>query len=153
MKDERKKVWLHEFQTRLFVRVGVYMLLFLVCLGNLLFIWRLLEEGPGNPLEQYYRVVVDFAPAFIFLAVLMPVLAWDAIKFSHRLVGPLVRFREAFQSLAAGEPVRPLRLRKADFLDEMCRDFNDMLEALQRRGAPVLKPAEANENCPERQPA
>ena len=63
MKNERTKVWIDDFQTKLFARIGVYLLVFLLCLGNLLFIWRLLEEGPGDPLEQYSRVFTDFAPA------------------------------------------------------------------------------------------
>jgi hypothetical protein len=153
MKNERTKVWIDEFQTRLFFRIGIYLLFFLLCLGNLLFIWRLLEEGPGDPLEQYSRVFVDFGPAFIFLAILMPVLAWDAIGFSHRLVGPLVRFRQTLQALAAGEPVRPIKLREGDFLTGLRDDFNEMLEALQRQGVPVLKPAETHQDYQECKPA
>src|ERR1700716_861877 len=124
MRNERKKVWVDEFQTRLMFRIGMYLVLFVFCLANLLYIWRLLEEGPGNPVEQYAGVLKDFAPALIFFAVLMPVLAWDAIRFSHRLVGPLVRFRSTLQSLAAGEPVRPIKLRDGDFLGGMRDDFN-----------------------------
>ena len=153
MRDERTKVWIDVFQTRLMVRIGVYLVLFVVCLANLLFIGRLLAEGPGNPLEQYARVFVDYAPAFLCLAALLPILAWDALRFSHRLVGPLVRFRKAMQDLAAGEPVRPIRLRDGDFLLGMRDDFNTMLEALQRQGVPALKPTPAGENDPERKPA
>jgi hypothetical protein len=153
MRNERKKVWVDEFQTRLMFRISMYLVLFVFCLANLLYIWRLLEEGPGNPVDQYARVLRDFAPVLIFLAFLMPVLAWDAIRFSHRLVGPLGRFRSAFQSLAAGQPVRPIKLRDGDFLVDMRDDFNQMLDALQRLGVPALKPTEANENHPERKPA
>ena len=61
MTEGRKKVWIHEFQTKLLIRIGLYWLIFLVTLMNLLFVWRLLTEGPGNPLEQYGQFLVDYA--------------------------------------------------------------------------------------------
>lgn len=140
MREERKKVWIHEFQTKLLIRIGLYWVIFLVTLMNLLFVWRLLVEGPGNPLEQYGQFLLDYAPALACLAVLVPIMAWDAVKFSHRLLGPLYRFRKTVQSLADGEAVRPIKLRKNDYLAEFRDDFNRMLETLQKQGAPVLKP-------------
>jgi hypothetical protein len=61
---------------------------------------------------------------------------------SHRLVGPLVRFRKTMQDIAAGEVVRPIKLREDDYLTEMRDDFNQMLESLQKRGVPVLAPVD-----------
>lgn len=155
MQNERKKVWIDQFQTRLTIRIALYLVIYLVCLGNLLFIWKLLEEGPGNPFEQFLSIYIEYAPALIFLVVLLPVMAWDAIRFSHRLVGPLVRFRRTMQDIANGQPVRPIKLRDGDFLDDLRDDFNRMLETLQRQGLPVIKPADGNEQAKEqqRQPA
>lgn len=153
MRNERNKVWIDEFQTKLFVRIGLYLFAFLICHANLLFIWNLLRDGAGNPLEQYARTFVDHAPTFLCLTLLLPFLAWDAVRFSHRLVGPLVRFRKTMQSIAAGEPVRPIKLRDGDFLMDVRDDFNKMLEALQRQGVPALKPADPAEEPPQRQSA
>ena len=47
MRDVRKQIWVSPFQTKLFVRVGVYWLIYSITLFNFLFIWRLLQEGPG----------------------------------------------------------------------------------------------------------
>lgn len=146
MGEGRKKVWVDVFQTRLFVRIGVYLLIYLVCLGNLLFIWQLLQDGPGDPVQQYFGMLVEYSPALVCLVVLMPVMAYDAIRFSHRLVGPLVRFRRTMQAIANGEAVRPIKLREGDFLNELRDDFNLMLEALQKRGVPVLKPTDGAED-------
>ena len=60
-------------------------------LWNLLFVWRLIQEGPGNIVDQYVRFLRDYYPPLILLVVLLPVAAWDAITFVHRFVGPLVR--------------------------------------------------------------
>jgi hypothetical protein len=145
MRDERNKVWIHTVQTKLFLRMGGYWLITQVGLWNLVFVWRLLQEGPGDPLEQYVRVLSDFAPVLVGSLVLLPVLVWDCVRFAHRVVGPIYRFRKTVQAIAAGDPVRPVRLRQGDFLAEMRDDLNRMLEALQRRGLPVLKPADPAE--------
>ena len=153
MRDERAKVWIHHVQTRLFIRLAAYWFISQVCLWNLVFVWRLWQEGPGNPLEQYGRFLADFAPALVGSLVLLPILVWDTIRFGHRVVGPIYRFRKTMQAVAAGEPVRPIKLRKDDFLTEMRDDFNEMLEALQRQGVPVLKPADPADESARRQPA
>jgi hypothetical protein len=153
MREDRKKVWIDTFQTRLFVRIGIYLVIYLFCLGNLLFIWKLLEEGPGNPLTQYAEVMVDNAPALICLCMLMPLMAYDAIRFSHRLVGPLVRFRRAMEAISAGQAIRPIKLREGDFLNELRDDFNKMLEALQKQGVPVLLPNDGPDAAAEKKPA
>ncbi len=142
MREERKKVWIHAFQTKMLIRIGVYWLIYLVTLWNFLFVWRLLQEGPGNILEQYGRVLQDYYPPLILFLALLPVAAWDAVKLSHRLVGPLVRVRRALQDVTAGNSTHPIKFREGDYLLELRDDFNAMLESLQRRGVPVLKPAE-----------
>jgi methyl-accepting chemotaxis protein len=144
-REDRKHVWINIFQTRLIVRIALYWLVYMVTVANFLFVFRLLAEGPGNPLEQYGRFVVDCLPTFMLFMLLFPILAWDAVKFSHRLVGPLVRFRQTLQDLAAGKQVQPVRLRQGDYLGEMRDEFNAMLETLQRQGVPVLKPIESKE--------
>ena len=62
MKDERKKVWIDIFQTGLFIRVGMYWFIAMITLMNLLIMWRLIYEGPGNPFEQFRRVSSIFIP-------------------------------------------------------------------------------------------
>src|SRR5262245_2921634 len=153
MPEDRKKVWVDRFQTRLFVRIGFYLLIYLVCLGNMLFIWRLLQEGAGNPLEQYARAMTENGPALLCLVFLMPILLYDAMRFSHRLVGPLVRFRQTMEAIANGEAVRPIKLREGDYVTELRDEFNRMLETLQKKGVPVLKPTDGAADSTERQSA
>jgi len=140
-RDQRQRIWVDQFQTRLTMRIGAYLALFLVVLVNFLFAWRLAAEGVTDLGEQFVRMLRDYLPVGICLMLLVPVIAWDAIRFTHRLVGPLVRFRTTMQSVADAEPVRPIRLREGDYLNDLRDDFNHMLESLQRRGVPVLKPA------------
>ena len=138
--EERKRVWVDRFQTRLALRIGAYLALFLVVLINLLLSWKLATEGSGDPFGKIIALFRESLPLGVCLLILIPAMAWDAIRFTHRIVGPLVRFRQTIQSLARGEAVRPIKLRKGDYLNELRDDFNQLLDALQRRGVPVLKP-------------
>lgn len=138
MKDARRRVWIDPFQTQLFYRVGMYWLIYTFTLFNLLLVWRLLKEGPGNFWEQLAATGYDNIPLFVCLVIVTPWLGLDAVHFANRLVGPLFRFRKTMRAIAANEPVQLIRLRKGDFLLEMQDDFNAMLEALEQRGGVQL---------------
>lgn len=144
--DDRKKVWIDHFQTRLAWRIALYLALLPPVLLNLLFAWKLLSEGVHDPLEQFVGLLHQMIPVGVCLLVVVPVMAWDAIRFSHRLVGPLIRFRRAAQDIANGHPVPPIKLREGDHLIELRDDFNCMLESLQRRGVAVLRTEAPVEN-------
>jgi hypothetical protein len=138
--EQRTKVWIDHFQTRLTLRIGLYLLAFVVVLANSLLAWKMIEDGPGNLVQQALEMLNKHLAVWVCLFLLVPVLAWDAIRFTHRIVGPIVRFRRAVRDIARGEPVRPIKLRAGDFLSEFRDEFNDMLIALERRGVAVLKP-------------
>jgi methyl-accepting chemotaxis protein len=142
MSEERKKVWIDPFQTKLTMRIFGYLGLFFIVFFNLLFSWKMWSEGPSDPAAQLVELLWTNLPVFAVLLVLVPIMAWDAIRFSHRLVGPLVRFRKTMQAIADGEAVRPIKLRDGDYLTDLRDDFNRMLEQLQKEGLPVLKPAD-----------
>jgi hypothetical protein len=150
MPEERSRIWIDGFQSRLYLRVVAYWLIAVVSVWNFLFVWRLVEEGKGNPLEQFTRFCVELYPVLICFAVLVPFFAWDAVRFSHRLVGPLVRIRKAVRALADGEPARRIQLRDGDFLLDLKDDLNALIAVLEQRG--VVPPAEARETAGEAGP-
>lgn len=141
MAEERKKVWVDPFQTKLTLRIAGYLALFFVVFVNFLFAWKLWTEGPSDPARQFVETVQGNLPVILCLLVLVPIMAWDTFRFTHRLVGPLVRFRKTMQAITDGEAVRPIKLRDGDYLTEMRDDFNKMLDELQKQGIPVIKPA------------
>jgi methyl-accepting chemotaxis protein len=142
MSEERKHVWIDPFQTRLIMRIAGYLVVFFVVFLNFLFAWKMIEEGPVDPARQFFEMVSNYFPVIICLLVLIPVMAWDTIRFSHRLVGPLVRFRKTMRAIAGGEAVSPIKLRDGDYLTDLRDDFNRMLQELQRRGIEVIKPGD-----------
>lgn len=132
--NRRHRVMINQFQGKLQWRLVMYWLIYQVSMWNFLFCWQLLGEGKGNPLEQYYRFIGVNYPALFCLAILVPFFAWDAMRFTHRVAGPIYRFRQTLQAIAAGEPVRQVKLRNGDHLNEVADDINEMLEALEERG-------------------
>jgi hypothetical protein len=142
MSEDRKKIWINRFQTGLFVRIITYWLIYQITVWNFLFLWHVWQEGPGNPLEQYWNFFKGYAPTLLIFVGLVPFLAWDAVRFTHRLVGPVIRFRRGLQELAEGKQIRKLKLRKGDYLVDLQDEFNQMLDALESRGVQVLHPAE-----------
>jgi hypothetical protein len=138
--EQRTKVWVDDFQTKLTVRIILYLAAFLIVLANFLLVSKLLDEGPGSLIDQFVGMIRAYLPVWICLFLLVPVVAWDAIRFTHRLVGPLVRFRRTIHDITEGELVRPIKLRSGDFLCDLRDEFNQMLVSLERRGIAVLKP-------------
>ena len=138
--DDRKHVWIDRFQTRLVLRIGAYLCLLPIVLLNLLFAWKLAVEGVRNPSAQLMELLREYVRLGVCLVIVMPVMLWDAIRFSHRLVGPLIRFRRCVRDITKGELVRPIKLRDGDHLNDFRDEFNEMLETLQSRGVAVLRP-------------
>jgi hypothetical protein len=134
MKEYRKRIWIHPFQTGLLVRIVLYCFIYQVTNFAFFSLCDMLDSTMmafgadrrffANPLVRNLFAVV----------VLLPPLTVDAIRFAHRLVGPLYRFQKTIRALAAGEPVALIQLRKNDFLVDLKEDFNAMLLNLEQKG-------------------
>src|SRR3990172_1504747 len=133
-KDRRFRILLNRFQGKLLLRFVGYWLVYQICMWNFLLFWQLLEEGKGNPIEQYARFFGAHYPMLFCFAALVPFFAWDAARLTHRVAGPIHRIRQTLQAVTADQPIRPVKLRDGDHLGEVVDDLNAMLESLKRRG-------------------
>lgn len=142
MREKRKKIWIDRFQTSLFIRITLYLLIYQAAVWSLVAIERSLYYGLAAMLGTV-------ATGYLFLLTAATVVClgflftYDAVRDAHRIVGPLYRFRQTIKAVTAGDPVELVRLRKNDMLMEMQDEFNEMLHALEQRGAITLKPAGA----------
>jgi hypothetical protein len=150
MKEKRRRIWIDRFQTILFLRIVLYFVIYQFAVWSVFLIGQSMSEmlgkvfGSGVGTTIFWcsvAVVVLFGALFIC----------DAIRLTHKFVGPIYRFRRTIKAITAGEKVDLMRLRNGDFLQELKDEFNDMLVALEQRGAGVLqkrepeKPVEAQE--------
>ena len=70
---------------------------------------------------------------FAGLAIVMPVLFYGAILFSHRIAGPLPKIYQALQDIGNGNFNVKLFLRKQDELRELAENINQMAAKLKER--------------------
>jgi hypothetical protein len=75
------------------------------------------------------------APAVVTTLLLLPVIVYDTIKLTHRLVGPILRLRRGMREMAAGLPVEKIRFRDGDFWQEFADEFNALADQVERRTA------------------
>jgi hypothetical protein len=152
MKEHRTRFWIDPFQTGLLVRIAIYLLVYQFAIWAFLtFCDRLSTTVEATGASWPFLASGYWRTALAFLLVVPP-LAVDAIRFAHRLIGPLYRFRKTIEAVAAGEPVSLVHLRKGDLLIEFQDALNGMLRTLESKGVVVIeapitsvssKPAEA----------
>jgi sensor histidine kinase YesM len=152
VKEKRKKIWIDRFQTQLFLRTTMYFLVYQACVWAMVSIERSLHPGLLRTLgpEPASFVFLFLVAIALFIGFLF---TWDAIHHAHRIVGPLYRFRKTIQAIKNGEEVELIVLRKGDMLLEMRDDFNEMLKALESRGAIIIKSSEAKTSTNQPVPA
>lgn len=74
--------------------------------------------------ELFAGVWSQYSTPVVASFLLLPLVVWDMIKFSHRFVGPLIRLEGEMRRLANGESVRPLQFRKDDYWHGLADQFN-----------------------------
>jgi hypothetical protein len=144
VKTTRKKIWIDSFQTYLSLRLALYFVAYMLTVWT----WVAIDRSTATLLQGHFG-----QPAFYWsvmstsICVLVGLLfIFDIVRFSHRIVGPLYRFRKCLKAIAAGEEVALMELRKDDFLHELKDEFNEALKVLEQRGAVTLKTSAVNED-------
>jgi hypothetical protein len=136
MRNKRTKIWIDRFQTKLSIRLAAYLILYEAALWALFWInnrLAIMSDSAGwtvSPFGTLLTPVIAFGLAVLFIR--------DAMRQTHRVVGPLYRFRKVIQAVTTGEDITLVRLRENDHLQELKADFNAMLLALEQRGAITL---------------
>jgi nitrogen fixation/metabolism regulation signal transduction histidine kinase len=138
VRNQRRKIWIDRFQTYLSIRLVIYFALYQAAVWLLVFIERSIFETLSQMLGKT-GVAYSLMFAVVTVVFLGLLLIYDAVKLTHRIVGPLYRFRMTVKAIAAGEEVDLVRLRKGDYLTELQDDFNEMIQFLAARGAVAIK--------------
>jgi methyl-accepting chemotaxis protein len=125
-----------ELQYRFFALILVYGAIILLFLAVTLFVPNILdminedlslvERGAaGNRILGYHSWAWFAALALLFL------LGIHSVRIFHRLVGPLYRFRLAFEKIKEGDLSVRVRLRKEDYLHKEEDAINEMVEVFE----------------------
>ncbi|MEZ6196686.1 MAG: hypothetical protein R3F20_13325 [Planctomycetota bacterium] len=121
------------FQSRLLLAFGAQLGVFVVVLSLAVFLPPMLAMNDGDAsraeLSRAARELISLESRFwpgLLAATLFAVVL--AVRTSHKIAGPLYRFRRVFEAIERGEHPGPVRLRARDYLKEEAR----FLDALAR---------------------
>lgn len=101
------------------------MLLAVLLIG---FCWRLLTGPGGDARHQLLAVGRQLIPVLIGSLLLLPMLIVDALRWSNRYAGPALRIRTALKTLAQGQQIQPILLRKDDFWSDAAEALNQLAQ-------------------------
>jgi len=115
----------------------LYLLLFVAVIGIVFFVPLMAEltgtENPSErtvPLGDQMRYLHDYIWIALILAMILIFL--HSVRTSHRVAGPLYRFKVVLEALKEGEISSPIRIRKGDYLHEEADLINQVLESLRQ---------------------
>jgi len=139
-----RKFLVDRFQLRLVGVAAVHFLLVVVIFATALFapiVIRLESDDITSPAVQaaareflvlHTTLWAPLLGAFILLVL-------HNIVVSHRIAGPLYRFRLYFKTVGKGDLSTPLRVRKNDYLQKEAAAVNDMVTSLRDKIARLEK--------------
>jgi hypothetical protein len=139
-KPARKKIFVSGMiQGRMLGRLATYWVIYHLVLFHSMFLYHYMqywgETLAGAQSEPFLELYGSFASnhySIIICAVaVFPIIFWDMMSLTHRVAGPLVRFRTAMNQLAQGETVEKIKLRDGHLLIEFQDAFNAYLDTLE----------------------
>jgi len=129
-KSQRK--WLvvdPRFQFRLVLRMAGYLVVYSLVAFHLFFLFYAFGVATQKGVAVAYQEFLSYQKPFLTtLLLITPMVAYDLLKFSNRIVGPLYRCRRVMRDMAAGQAVAEFKARDQDFLDEFFTDFNALIK-------------------------
>lgn len=134
---KRRRILIDRLQWKLLGITLVYLAATAVMFAAMMFaplIWELQGGEPGieqsTAANEFLALHRRFWPALI---VTFAALSLHSVFTSHRIVGPLYRFRVVFAEVAAGNLVPWTSLRRRDFLIPEAKALNNMVVSLRDR--------------------
>lgn len=151
-KQKRKRLFIDaDVQRTILRRIVTYAVCCYSFLILPLFIARAIETPGDQVLPEFGALLRQYGYLMVIGLVLLPLIAYDLLSLTNRMVGPVFRLRRELQRLASGKAVDPIEFRAGDYWPEMASLFNQLAEQLKQNEPRSFKsePAEsaADEEC------
>ena len=131
----RKKLLVdRQVQYAFLLRAVGYWLMCVLTVLLLLTFTNMLAEPARMFMPEADGLWLRLGPTVICAILFLPVVVYDFLRVSNRLVGPVFRLRKAMRALAAGEHVDPIRFRDGDFWREFADEFNAVARRMHASG-------------------
>lgn len=138
----RRRYLIDGRQVRFLVLVGIYFLVAVLVFATAIFAPVIVELGAeadsishrSEVAGQFLVLHERFWPAALLVLALLAV---HAVFVSHRVAGPLYRFRKTLEAMADGDLSQRVRLRKHDYLTEEAELLDRAIGALSERACKI----------------
>ncbi len=91
-------------------------------------------------IQHLGAVLATHWPILAVSAATLPIVVWDAVRFSRRVAGPICGVRRSLHRHAHGEKIRPLHFRGNDLWKDLGDQINILLNRLQELEAKAAAP-------------
>ena len=128
--QQRKKLYVNKTVQRRFLwRIVFYWMIYHVFVLHGLFLTYgvLTNDQPRPFLQMYGDFLRTQVPLLVIALATLPMVLYDMLKLTNRVVGPLVRIERTLKQMMSGEHVEPLKLRDKDLVLEFLGVFNDFI--------------------------
>jgi hypothetical protein len=137
---QRKKLLVEsQIQRAILLRAVGYWLMCMLMVMLVLLFTSVLVEPVHSLAPEADGPWLRLGPTMICAVLFLPVVVYDFLRLSNRLVGPVLRLRKAMRALAAGEHVEPLYFRDGDFWPEFADEFNAVARLVHASGGCCAK--------------
>jgi hypothetical protein len=98
-------------------------------------LWQLGDRAPNSPSDPEIAAVMLYMHSRFWLIAAggLVLIVIGALRFSHRIAGPLVRYKRNLRLMAEGQLPPPLRTRDGDFLQEEVACLNRAVVGVSQR--------------------
>lgn len=136
MRLRRRRLLIDMLQVRLLLQAWAYILVALVACALIVFSplvveLRTIDASGGDPNGTATRFLELHRTFWPVIAVVFLLTGIHSILVSHRIAGPIYRLRVTLDAIADGKPVRPVRLRRNDYLMREAAALNRVIARLQ----------------------
>ena len=143
-KKPRKKIYLGwKLHGRIVARFAMYWALYNFIVWQCLFGREfLLYESSlfdGRQPITFGEFLQSFASQYgwmiVFAIIVFPMMVWEIVRVTHRIIGPLKRLEGVLQRMADGEIIQHVKFRDGDLIESFEKAFNRYLAALHAANA------------------
>ena len=135
-KFRRKKLVNKRLQGQLMLKmvlhwIGYNGVVIFMSVASLMFVYciAMVSETPERTMkEEFFQFFSSHKPMLLAMCVLLPFIVWDMLKTSHRVAGPVYKFRTELDHYVSTGEMRKVKLRDGDFLDEFEVSWNQAVD-------------------------
>lgn len=137
MAQQRRRIIVEGFQTRFVATEVAWLAVCFALFGAVLIgplVWQInAGSASASDLTRATTLLQFHDRLWIPLLALFLGVTWTLVRLSHRVAGPLYRFRQVFRQVAAGDLSVRVRVREHDYLVREGEEFDRMIGAVRDR--------------------